>query len=638
MDLIYLVAVGALEPRFIQAVEDCVGSLRRFGRFDGDIVVVTDCAEEAFSTALRREVMLLHVPEHELRDPAHGRVGIQRYLAARLRFPDLFDARAYEQVMYLDCDILAVRDLAPLFSDRDHFRYACEFQSMNAVGFNGCLSVGEWQEARLRRGINSGTFVVPAHYLAECLHAWQSVLDALPHALGYDQPALNAVVLRRLIRAQPLPYFSVAYPLLANFAAHYRPQARLLHFCGGVDRKFARMHQQYEDLLAGRPVRVEVPSTPTPPPAAPAGRRYRIAFTTEPVGIECHALINREWRRELSRRGHSFIRVEGAGAAPPDFVIHHDYLCDFLAPLPSTAGKLVAVRSFDFGPYPVAWANRINEVYDQFWVHSRWTRDLAHESGIDPARVRRIPDGFDPAVFHPDGPTYDLPTNKRFRFLFVGGAVLRKGIDILLQAYRAAFTPEDDVVLVIKDAAEANVFYNERPYHDEIRRAANDPSAPSLLYLAEHLAPEQLAALYRACDCAVFPYRAEGFVMPALEAVACGTPTIVPDLGPSRDYSDHDTSFLVRSTRIRLPLGRRFTTRLGFQIELPSVDFCEVQPRALQGVLRAAYEATPAERRTKGTVGAERAHAAFTWKHVTDLIEWSLAQLDDGTAPVRCRS
>jgi glycosyltransferase involved in cell wall biosynthesis len=636
MHLIYLVAVGALEPRFIQAVEDCVDSLRRFGNFGGDIVVVTDCADAAFSAALRREATLLRVAEHELREAAHGRAGIERYLAARLRFPHLFDVRPYEQVMYLDSDILAVRDLTPLFSDRDHFRYACEFQSMDSAGFNGCLSVLERQEARLRRGINSGTFVVPASYLGECLRTWQSVLDALPHALGYDQPALNATILRGLIRAQPLPYFTVAYPLLGNFATHYRAHARLLHFCGNVDRKFARMHEQYEDLLAGRPVRLEV--RPTSQPDAALRRRYRIAFTHEPAGIEVHALINGAWRRELSRRGHLFTRVQDEGATSPDFVIHHNYLCDFLAPLPSTAGKLIAVRTSDFGPYPVAWANRINEAYDQLWVHSRWTRDLACESGIDPARVRRIPNGFDPTTFHPDGPTYGLPTTKRFRFLFVGGAVQRKGIDVLLQAYRAAFTREDDVVLVIKDAGAANVFYNQRPYHDEIRRVANDPSAPSLVYLAEHLAPEQLAALYRACDCAVFPYRAEGFAMPALEALACGAPTIVPDLGPSRDYSDHDTSFLVRSTRIRLPVGRTFAMRLGYRIELPSVDFCEVKPRALQAVLREAYETPPAVRRAKGAVGAQRAHAAFTWKHVVDLIEWNLAQLDDGAAPVRFRS
>jgi glycosyltransferase involved in cell wall biosynthesis len=329
--------------------------------------------------------------------------------------------------------------------------------------------------------------------------------------------------------------------------------------------------------------------------------------------------------------------VDGPDAGVPDIVINHDYLTDFLAPLPETPGKLIAVRSSDFGPYPSAWVSRINESYDQMWVQSRWTYDLARESGIAPARVRLVPCGCDPHVFCPQGPVYDLPTTKSFRFLFVGGAVVRKGIDVLLRSYASAFTPHDDVVLVIKDAASANFFYNDRPYRDEILRIARDPAAPAILYLEEHLPPATLAALYRACDCAVFPYRAEGFVMPALEALACGTPTIVPDLGPSRDYSDAETSFLVPAMRIRLPLGRTYTVRLGYKISVPSVDFCEVKTSALQAVLRQAYAATPEERRAKGAAGAQRARSAFTWTHVADLIERYLVELDDGQPPVRFR-
>ena len=36
-------------------------------------------------------------------------------------------------------------------------------------------------------------------------------------------------------------------------------------------------------------------------------------------------------------------------------------------------------------------------------------------------------------------------------FLFVGGTIARKGIDILLDAYTSQFTADDDVCLVIKD-------------------------------------------------------------------------------------------------------------------------------------------------------------------------------------------
>ncbi len=64
---------------------------------------------------------------------------------------------------------------------------------------------------------------------------------------------------------------------------------------------------------------------------------------------------------------------------------------------------------------------------------------------------------------------------------------------------------------------------------------AADPAAPAIVYLDGQLPEAELAALYRTCDLAVFPYRAEGFVLPILEAMASATPAIVPRLGPCLD-------------------------------------------------------------------------------------------------------
>jgi glycosyltransferase involved in cell wall biosynthesis len=146
-----------------------------------------------------------------------------------------------------------------------------------------------------------------------------------------------------------------------------------------------------------------------------------------------------------------------------------------------------------------------------------------------------------------------------------------------------------------------------------------------------------LAALYRSCDCAVFPYRAEGFVTPALEALACGRPTIVPDIGPSTDYSNAATSFLVPALHIRLPVGRTFRMKLGHALEVSEIDFCEVKVKSLMTAMRQAYECGAAERRAMGLAGARLVHGAFTWKHVAELVETQLRELDDGRSPVRHR-
>ncbi len=628
MNLIYLTAVGRLDPRFLESVGWCVTTLRQRGRFRDDILVVTDQAPDEFPAALRAEVRLLRAPAEQLCDPAHARGWHDRYLTARLHLPELFDLTPYDQVMYLDADILAIRPLDELFDTGGQFRYGREFQPMTGGAFSHCLTAAEREQARWLRGINSGAFAAPAALLPDCIRAWRAILDRQPDGIGYDQPALNAAILRGAFPARAWPALSIGYPALAYFDQHFGPAATLLHYCGARRKKFVRMKQHFDELMADRPLTVHFPETLR----APAVRPLRIAIDDD-RGVESFALVNKEYAAELTARGHT---VGPLGAAGAEVVLFHNYTRDFALPPPEAPGKYVAVRSSDFGPYPPAWVRRINEDYDQLWVHTEWIREQALAGGVDPALIRLVPNGINPQVFGPSGPRRPLPTAKRFKFLFVGGAVVRKGIDVLLRGYAQAFTRADDVCLVIKDHAR-NVFYKERVFRDEILRQAAEPAGPEILYLDDHLPAGELAALYRACDVSVFPFRCEGFNIPALESLACGTPTMVPEIGACVDFSTAATSFLLPATRVRLPVKRRFDLKLGFSVEMDAVDFCEVKPATLAAYLRRAYETPAAQLAAMGRAGMELAHGRFTWRHVVDVMEPVLAELADGRPPRRHR-
>ena len=84
--------------------------------------------------------------------------------------------------------------------------------------------------------------------------------------------------------------------------------------------------------------------------------------------------------------------------------------------------------------------------------------------GIAPERVAVVPNGIDPEKFSPDRAVepYPLATRKPFKFLFVGGVLPRKGVDVLLAAYRRAFTRDDDVALVLKLLGTRSFYQLER--------------------------------------------------------------------------------------------------------------------------------------------------------------------------------
>jgi glycosyltransferase involved in cell wall biosynthesis len=205
---------------------------------------------------------------------------------------------------------------------------------------------------------------------------------------------------------------------------------------------------------------------------------------------------------------------------------------------------------------------------------------------------------------------YDLPTSKSFIFLFLGAAILRKGIDILLEAYQKAFRREDDVCLVIKDHT-ADVFYGGQSFKEKIEKVMTREEAPEIIYVDKYLPPEELTKLIQTCNVGVFPYRAEGFARPILELMAAGKPCLVPDFGACKDYCSAENSFLLPVQRIHLPVFNTFTyNTLGFSEE---IEFCEVDPSVLAEEMRKAAKTSRAELNRRGR-RASRVGELFTWK------------------------
>ncbi len=344
-----------------------------------------------------------------------------------------------------------------------------------------------------------------------------------------------------------------------------------------------------------------------------------------------YEMINARWKAAAARR-EGLDLVEVAGAADlrrvlPDVTVHHNYGEHFATAQLPDVGRIAAVRTWDFGPYPPAWVKRIQEEVDLLLVYCDHVRRHAMASGIAADKVKVVPLGFDEEVFTPSGDTYELATKKRFRFLFVGAPVPRKGADVVLAAYRQAFGPDDDVCLVIKDHPH-DLFYEGAAIRDQILAAAADASGPSIEYICELLPPGELAALYRTCDFGVFPYRAEGFCLPILEAMATGLPSIVPQFGAALDFCSAKTSLLMPVRRISLPVGWSLAINtLGFQEEVEEVDFCETPVDELARQMQRAVAMPAAERARLSRAGVRQARSRFTWRTSADSLFEQLDRL-----------
>jgi len=201
---------------------------------------------------------------------------------------------------------------------------------------------------------------------------------------------------------------------------------------------------------------------------------------------------------------------------------------------PPAGAKWVIMQPWEFTQLTKEIAS-IFQNADQIWTPSNYSRQCIIESGIDSKKVQIVPNGIDPDIFTPNGNKYPLNTNKKLKFLYVGGTTYRKGIDILLQSYIKSFTNEDDVCLIIKDMGGES-FYKGQTAENMIHNIQSNPNSPEIIYITDYLTEQEMASLYRSCNVFVSPYRGEGFSLPTLEAMACGLPVIVTDGGATEDF------------------------------------------------------------------------------------------------------
>lgn len=298
-----------------------------------------------------------------------------------------------------------------------------------------------------------------------------------------------------------------------------------------------------------------------------------------------------------------------------DFHVRHRWPPDVSVP---SSGKLVLIQPWEYGRLLQSWVEPMQKSVDQIWAYTSYVRQVYIDSGFDPDKIKVVPLGVDVERFHPGVEAMELPTDKTYKFLFVGGTVQRKGIDLLLQAYRAAFTRSDDVALIVKDMG-TQTFYRGQTAQEEIEALQRDAECAEIIYLDGDLPAEQMPALYAACDCLVHPYRGEGFGLPVAEAMACGLPVVVTKGGACDDFCSEENAFMV-------PAKRR-----PVQFPEPTVGqawMLEANVELLAACMRRAVD-DPELGRQMGRCGAERIARDFTWEQAAAVVQQTLRELCD---------
>ena len=186
-------------------------------------------------------------------------------------------------------------------------------------------------------------------------------------------------------------------------------------------------------------------------------------------------------------------------------------------------------------------------------------QQLAHFYSATSSHVRVVPPGVEISRFHPIEQSYaksviGIPQQHRM-VLFAGRIEPLKGIDTLFRAMallRDRSSASDDlggfsysnlcVSVIGGDPSEQGLREN-----DEMARLhalRDELGLADLITFLGARDQDTLQYYYAAADCLVMPSHYESFGMVALEAMACGTPVIVSDVGGLSQLVRHNVTGL----------------------------------------------------------------------------------------------
>lgn len=209
---------------------------------------------------------------------------------------------------------------------------------------------------------------------------------------------------------------------------------------------------------------------------------------------------------------------------------------DFIPPLRRHFKSVITVHDLAFLLYPHLLTRESAHYYGQIdqgarsadaviAVSESTKRDVIRLLGVREERVRVIHEAINPSYRYEENREAVDATRKRYNLpesfaLFVGTIEPRKNLPTLFRAIRM-LNDQHNTDLGLAVVGQWGWLY------DEVLRAYEELTLQGTVKFLGHIPLEDLVHLYNAASVMAYPSHYEGFGLPPLEAMACGTPVIV---------------------------------------------------------------------------------------------------------------
>jgi glycosyltransferase involved in cell wall biosynthesis len=176
---------------------------------------------------------------------------------------------------------------------------------------------------------------------------------------------------------------------------------------------------------------------------------------------------------------------------------------------------------------------------DKIFVCSNWAKKvILNNISIDEHNVCVIPLGVDIDIFKPS----NMINCGTTRFFNCGKWEVRKGHDILIDAFNEAFSEDDDVELWMMCD---NPFYTKEESEVWKNKYVNSRLGHKITIIPRKTTQQEVYNIMCKTHCGIFPSRAEGWNLELLEMMACGKPVITTNYSAHTEFCNTENSYLI---------------------------------------------------------------------------------------------
>jgi autotransporter strand-loop-strand O-heptosyltransferase len=199
-------------------------------------------------------------------------------------------------------------------------------------------------------------------------------------------------------------------------------------------------------------------------------------------------------------------------------------------------GPKIAYNVWESTLQPEQFFNELLK-YDEIWVPSKWQRECTINQGADPNKVKVVPEGVDIHTFFPEEvEKLEQYNDGRFKFLLFGRWDYRKSTKEIIQTFLKTFSPEEPVDLVVSiDNMWGEEMDGYKTTEERLEAyGLTDPRIKMIHFPTREDYIKYLKTGHVFVSCA----RSEGWNLPLIEAMACGTPSIYSECCAQMEFAE----------------------------------------------------------------------------------------------------